>query len=197
MVADPHWFLMSVAEYLELDRNSLEARYEFVDGTVYMLAGGTNSHSIIGVNLVSLLHAQLRGKPCLVYNSDLRVRISPSHYLYPDVSVSCDARDREPDDMVKYPSVIIEVLSPSTEAYDRGRKFSYYRTCPTLREYVLVDPQQQAIDVYRRHANNLWTFHPFGRGDEVELKSINVHFPIAAAYEDVALPDDTSDNSPA
>jgi len=192
MVADPPRRFMSVEEYLELDRNSLDARYEFIDGVVTMLAGGTANHSRICVNVVSQLHGALRGKPCQVFNSDLRVSISATRYIYPDISVSCDPRDQEQgdSDIIHYPRVVIEVLSPSTEAYDRGRKFGYYRACPTLQEYVLVDSQRQAIDLYRRQTENLWTFHPFGPDDEVELKSINVHFPLASVYEDVTFPGD-------
>ena len=192
MVADPPRRFMSVEEYLELGRNSLDARYEFIDGVVTMLAGGTADHSRICVNVVSQLHNTLRGKPCQVFNSDLRVSISTTRYVYPDISVSCDPRDQEQgdSDIIHYPRVVIEVLSSSTEAYDRGRKFGYYRACPTLQEYVLVDSQRQAIDLYRRQTENLWTFHPFGPDDEVELKSINVHFPLASVYEDVTFPGD-------
>jgi Uma2 family endonuclease len=89
----------------------------------------------------------------------------------------------------------VEVLSSSTEAYDRGRKFAYYRACPMVQEYVLVDTQRQAVEVYRRKTDTLWTLHPFGPGDQVELASLNLSFPIAALYENVALPEDTLDNS--
>ena len=192
MVADPHRLFMSAEEYLALDRNSLEARYEFIDGTVTMLAGGTVNHSRVSINLLLVLDHALRGKSCMVYNSDMRVSISESRYVYPDISVSCDSHDQEQgdSDIIHYPCVVIEVLSSSTEAYDRGRKFDYYRACPTLQEYMLVDTQQQAIDLYRRQTENLWTFHPLRSGDEVELKSINVHFPLASVYENITFPGD-------
>ncbi len=192
MVADPHRLFMSAEEYLALDRNSLEARYEFIDGIVTMLAGGTVNHSRVSINLLLVLDHALRGKSCMVYNSDMRVSISESRYVYPDISVSCDSHDQEQgdSDIIHYPCVVIEVLSSSTEAYDRGRKFDYYRACPTLQEYMLVDTQQQAIDLYRRQTENLWTFHPLRSGDEVELKSINVHFPIASVYENITFPGD-------
>jgi len=193
MVADPHRLFMSVEEYLALDSSSPDARYEFIDGIVTMLAGGTINHSRISVNLIVALDGLLRGKSCMVCNSDMRLEISATRYVYPDISVSCDPRDQEQGDRdsIQYPCIVFEVLSASTEAYDRGRKFDYYRACPTLREYVLVDTQQQAIDLYRRQTENLWTFHPFRSGDEVELKSINVHFPIDSVYENVSFPVDT------
>ncbi len=192
MAADPHRLFMSVEEYLALDRSSLEARYEFIDGIVTMLAGGTVNHSRVSINLIIVLDGALRGKPCMVYNSDMRVSISATRYVYPDISVSCDPRDQEQgnSDIIHCPCVVIEVLSSSTEAYDRGRKFDYYRACQTLQEYMLVDTQQQAIDLYRRQTEKLWTFHPFRPGDEVELKSLNIRFPIASVYENVMFPED-------
>ena len=190
MVAEPHRSVMSVEEYLMLDRNSIDVRYEFIDGHPYMLAGGTADHSVIGANLIRELGFLLRGRPCRVYTSDMRVRLSEKRYVYPDVSVSCDSRDRGTVDTLQYPRLIVEVLSPGTEAYDRGKKFGYYRACPTIQEYVLVDTQRQAVEVYRRASENLWTLHPFGPGDQVELASLSVSFLVAAVYEDVAVPED-------
>jgi Uma2 family endonuclease len=191
MVADPHRLYMSVEEYLELDRNSQDGRYEFIDGIVTMLAGSTTNHSRICVNMVSQLHDVLRGNPCEVFNSDLRVSISRTRYVYPDASVSCDPHDLESEgDIIYSPRVIIEVLSPSTEAKDRGKKFGYYRSCPSIREYVLISTQEPAVDVYRRATDNLWTLHPFGPDDEIELKSLNIRFPIATLYENISFPED-------
>ncbi len=195
MVAKPDRLMMSVEDYLALERNSVEARYEFIDGYVYMLAGGTADHSTISINVTSLLNNLLRGSPCRVYNSDLKVRLSQRRYVYPDASVSCDQRDRGSIDTVQFPRLIIEVLSTSTEAYDRGRKFAFYRACSSVQEYVLVDTQRQAVEVYRRKTDTLWTLHPFGPGDQVELASLSLSFPIAALYENVTLPEDTPDDS--
>jgi len=186
---------MSVEEYLELDHKSLDVRYEYIDGYIYMMAGGTADHSTVSINVTSLLHSLLRGSPCRVYNSDLKVRLAEMRYVYPDASVSCDARDRGLVDTVQYPRLVVEALSPSTEAFDRGRKFAYYRGCPTLQKYMLVDTQRQAVEVFRREADNFWVFYPFGPGETVKLTSINVSFPIDAIYEDVELPEDASDSS--
>jgi Uma2 family endonuclease len=126
------------------------------------------------------------------FNSDLRVSISGTRYVYPDASVSCDPQDLEDEeDILHAPSVIIEVLSPSTEANDRGRKFRHYQSCFSIQEYVLISTQEQAVDVYRRATNNLWTLHPFGPGERVELKSIDVNIPIDAFYENVTFPKET------
>ena len=185
MVAQPRRSLMSVEEYLTLDRNSVEARYEFIDGNVYLMSGGTADHSTISINVTSLLRSLLRGGPCRVYNSDLKVRLSETRYVYPDASVSCDSRDRGQVDLIQYPRLIVEVLSPSTEAYDRGKKFAYYRACSTVQEYMLVDTQRQAVEVYRRETDNFWTFHAFEPGEQVKLTCLNVNFPVAAIYEDI------------
>jgi Uma2 family endonuclease len=129
----------------------------------------------------------LQDSPCIVYNSDMRVNISPTRYVYPDISVSCDPRDQEDGttDIVQYPKVIIEVLSPATEAYDRTKKFTYYRDCPTIQEIVFVSTQEEAVDLYWRATDKLWALHLYRSDDQVELKSINVKMPIATFYHRV------------
>ena len=111
-MALPNRPTMSVEDYLALDRSSREARYEYIDGVATLLAGGTADHATICVNLTSLQHSALRGKECRVYNSDLRVRLSRTRYVYPDLSVSCDTRDRGQTDTLQSPRLVIEVLSP-------------------------------------------------------------------------------------
>lgn len=187
MVAQPGRVPMSVEEYLELDRNSFEIRYEYIDGYASMLAGGTADHSTIKQNIASLMRSQLRGSPCRVYDADMKVRLSESRYVFPDVSITCDPRDRGKIDIVQSPRVIVEALSPSTEAKDRGKKFGYYRACPTIEEYVLVDTQQYGIEVYRREQPPFWKLTPFGPGDTVILASLGISFPLSNVYEDVEL----------
>ena len=194
MVAQPYRTRMSVEDYLTLDRDSVDTRYEYIDGYAYMMSGGTLNHSTISINVTSLFRNLLRDSSCRVYNSDARVRISAMRYVYPDATISCDERDRGTGDIIHFPGLIVEVLSPSTEAYDRGQKFIYYRSCPTIMEYVLVDTQHQAIDVYRRASANLWTLHLFGPGDQVELASINISFPITTLYENATLLEDGQDS---
>ena len=196
MVAQPHRCLMSVEEYLALDRASLDARYEYIDGYVIMMAGGTLDHSTISINLTSLLRTLLRGSSCRVYNSDARVRLVETRYVFPDATISCDERDRGRGDIIEFPRVVFEVLSPGTEAYDRGKKFIYYRSCPTIEEYVLIDTRQQAVDVYRRATETLWTLHLFGAGDIIELASLGLSFPIGSLYENVTFAEDGDDEPP-
>lgn len=191
MTVPPNRSPMSVQDYLALDRDSLEARYEYIDGYAYMMAGGTADHSIIKSTITNLLYSLLSGGPCRVYDSDVRTCLSETRYVYPDIAVSCDARDQETTTMVQFPCLIIEVLSPDTEAYDRGRKFAYYRACPTIQEYLLVDTQQQGVEVYRRARGNRWTLHTFGPDDHAELASrLGVSLPVAALYTGVTLTED-------
>ena len=193
MARQPRWSFLSVEDYLQLDSNSFETRYEYVDGYVTMLAGGTANHATIGVNITSILRSLLRGSPCHVYNSDLRVRIAETRYFYPDATVSCDEQDRGQSDMIRSPRLVVEVLSSGTEAFDRGKKFAFYRECPTIQEYVLINTQYASVEVFRHEKNSLWTFHAFGPDDEVKLASIAVHFPVAAVYEDVLFPPEHDD----
>jgi len=159
MAADAHRLFMSVEEYLELDRKSLDARYEYIDGVVTMLAGGPTNHSRISVNVVSLFQAALRGSLCEVFNSDLRVSISSTRYVLPDASVSCDPGDLEgANDIIYSPRVIVEVLSPSTEATDRGKKFRYYQSCLSIQalssskeDTVMYEPVGAMIHATPRH----------------------------------------------
>ena len=175
---------MTVEEYLALDRNSENIRYEYIDGVVTMLAGGTANHSRICASITGELIAALRGRRCHVFTSDMRVSISATRYVYPDVSVSCDQRDiQEKGDIIHSPCLIIEVLSPSTMYKDRRQKFLYYQACRSVQEYVLVSTDEQAVDIYRRANEELWTVHLFGPGDDVELKSIGLVVPIETIYE--------------
>lgn len=179
---------MSVEDYLQLDRSSIEIRYEYIDGYVTMLAGGTLDHATIGANIISILRRLLRGSPCRVFTSDARVRLSRTRYVYPDASVSCDEQDRGQSDIVQSPRLVVEVLSPSTEGYDRGRKFGYYRECSTIQEYLLIDAQRPMVEVYRREKHDLWILRAFRLDDEVELVNLSLNFPVSAVYEDVVFP---------
>ena len=189
MLAEPNQAPMSVEEYLALDRSSQNIRFEYIDGVVTMLAGGTSRHSRISVNIINQLYMALEEKPCRVFNSDMKVRVSPTRYVYPDVFVSCDTDDLEYDDndIIQHACIVIEVLSPTTETYDRIKKFSYYRDCPTIQEIVLVSTQEIAVDLYRRANDKLWSLHLFRQGDIVDLRCINVGIPIAAMYKYVTF----------
>lgn len=174
---------ISVEDYLHLDDNSKDARFEYLDGELRMLAGGSVAHSLIAMNIAGILYNHLRGKPCRVYNSDIRLQLSESRYVYPDITVSCDQRDQQlRENTIRYPRMIIEILSPSTEAVDRMKKFVYYRECPTVQEYVMIDSQKVGIDMYRREEDG-WTFHTLQLQNTLHLKSLNIQIPVKDIYE--------------
>jgi Uma2 family endonuclease len=172
---------IDVEDYLMLDQNSKNARYEYLDGELRMLAGGSVYRSVIIANITSILNRLLEDSPCCVYNSDIRLQLSESRYVHPDVTVSCDQRDLEPNDMIHYPHLVVEVLSSSTETIDRGKKFLYYRECPTIQEYMMIDSQSVLVEVYHRK-DGQWTLSTFRDGDMVRLESMDTQFPIDAIY---------------
>lgn len=170
---------VSFDEYLAL-ADQPDARYELVDGEVFAMTGTTRRHAAVVVNLSFQLKAALRGTRCRHYVSDVMVRTPADDAFYPDVVVTCDERDTHPR-WVEHPSVVVEVLSESTAAFDRARKFDRYRTLDSLREYVLVDPDQVSVDVFRR-TDDGWTFEPVREG-ALTLRTLGVTIALADVYE--------------
>ena len=194
MVAEREPRHMTVDEWRELERTNSDARYEYIDGQVYLMSGGSLAHSRISTNSVRALEDALGNQPCNVYNSDASVRVSDMRYTYPDASVSCDPGDQPTTEQmeVKAPRVVVEVLSDSTEGKDRIRKANWYHACPTIQEYMLIATKYQAVEVQRR-AGDEWTLHLFGPGDEIELVSIDVRFPLAILYRGTTVPEMAND----
>jgi Uma2 family endonuclease len=161
-------------------------RHEYLNGEVYAMSGGTQNHGRIASNIIFILKGHLRGSGCQVGNSDCRVNIFETQdYVYPDVSVTCDERDRTAIQAIQYPCLIIEVLSASTANYDRGDKFRMYRRNPSLQDYVLVDAEKIAIDLYRKNDRGNWEIFNYQSGDNIDLQSIGLSFPIESVYEDI------------
>ena len=187
--SQPHY--MTVNQWRELEERSYDVKHEYIDGQVYAMAGGNLAHSRVSINVLKALDAVLGRGSCRAYNSDAAVRLSPTRYTYPDATVTCSERDLPTTKVreIKAPRVIVEVISDSTEAYDRGEKFGYYRECPTLEEYVLVNTKRQLVEVFRRTAEGWTTYHIYEPGDEIELTSIDGHIPIAAFYEATDVPE--------
>ena len=172
-------------EYFEWEERQ-EIRHEYFDGEVYAMTGGTLNHSEIAINFGVLLKAHLRGGKCRLLNGDARINIYNSNkYVYPDLSVTCDQRDRTNTKFVSNPCLIGEVLSPSTEAYDRGDKFAMYRLSPSLQDYVLVSADKVAIDIYHTDDRGKWEIINYRSGDLVELASIDLSSSIDQIYEDI------------
>ncbi len=186
---------LSPQDYLRWEAAQL-LRYGYIDGQVYAMTGGSIPHNQIAVNLIALLKPHLRGQYCKVLSSDAKVGITeqgPFHY--PDISVTCDERDRMARDYIRYPCLIVKVLSESTEAFDRGKKFRHYRRIETLREYVLISQDHPSVECYRLNAQGRWElFHYTGNAEaaqspEIELASVGLHCSFDQLYDEVELTD--------
>jgi Uma2 family endonuclease len=176
------------AEYLALDR-AAEIRSEFIDGEMVAMSGGTPEHSTVAVNLTVELGNRLGDGPCQVFNNDLRIRVRPGRmYTYPDLSVVCGELQFSDDirDTITNPSVIFEVLSPSTERYDRGKKFAFYENIQSLKSYVLVSQEEMLVEHFTRTEANTWTMRRHTKPeDELHIAEIGVSIPLAAIYRRV------------
>lgn len=174
-------------EYFVWEEQQLE-KHEYIDGQVYAMSGGTVNHGRIGIRFTAMFDTHLEGSGCITGNSDIKVNIVESNdYTYPDASVTCDDRDKTTTKYITYPCLIVEVLSDSTEAYDRGGKFRMYRKNPVLKDYLLVSSTRMEIDLYQKNDAGEWTIINYQAGDIVELKSINLSFPVEQVYRGLTL----------
>ena len=174
-------------EYLKLERKALD-KSEYYQGEIFAMTGASRKHNLISGNVIRELGNQLKGRPCEVYPSDMRVRVRPTGlYTYPDVSVVCGEPlfDDSRGDTLLNPTVLIEVLSPSTEAYDRGEKFAQYRRLDSLQDYVLIAQDTVRVEHYRRRGE-LWVLSEMNDlDDELQLKSIDCTVPLREIYDKV------------
>ena len=181
---------LSPEEYLDIERQA-SYRSEYLDGEMFAMAGASERHDLIVANLVRLLGNQLAAKDCYVYPSDMRVRVeSLDTFTYPDVSVVCGERRfvDERRDVLLNPGVIFEVLSPATEAYDRGLKFEHYQAIESLAEYVLVSQGAMRVEQYVRQGKNRWSYAEFGAEDGIlRLETIEGELELADLYLKVEL----------
>jgi len=186
MIATPQPQKMAVEAYLDWEPRQ-ELRYEFVSGEVFTMTGGALPHNDIAINLLTALRPHIRAQGCRINIADAKVNVTPSIYRYPDLVVSCDDRDRIALNAIQYPKLIVEVLSPGTEALDRGNKFKEYRALSSLEEYVLISSTQVNVEIYRRGERRLWLYTAYQSADLITLESVGFEFPIALLYEDVSL----------
>ncbi len=186
MVALASSSLLTAQVYLQGERET-EQRYEYIRGEVYAMAGAGDGHVRISGNVFALLKAYLRGSGCSVYMADMKVRVKEDEaFFYPDVMVTCDPADLQRNYTKHSPRLVIEVLSASTEGYDRGVKFALYREIASLQEYVLIDPRSYRVDVFRRNAQERWELFAFTTMEsQVEFASVNCRLAMQDLYEDV------------
>lgn len=193
MVALPDQDSMTVEAYLDWEQTQPE-RYEYWDGEVVAMTGTTRNHNRVSLNASKLLDDALTDRPCEVYIADVKVQVEPGRkFFYPDVVVTCDQREDDPT-LIQFPCLIIEVLSPSTEAIDRGIKFAHYRKFTTLQEYVLVQVEQPSIEVFRRNEQGQWVLSEHGLADRLQLESVGVEVAIADLYRQISFA--SSDSQP-
>lgn len=174
------------AEYLAHEEAS-NVKHEYLDGEIYAMAGGSPEHAELAVAVASSLRAQLEGKPCRVFSSDLRIRVAPTGLTtYPDVSVVWGPleRDHEGRETILNPTVLVEVLSDSTERYDRGEKFEHYKQIPSFKEYVLVSQKAALVEVFRRHGDS-WSRLEAKAGERLVLQSIQCELNVDELYRGV------------
>ena len=180
--------VFTAAEYLAWEAGQTE-RHEFVDGEVFAMAGAEDRHVTVALNLAFALRQHLTGGPCRTYMSDMKLNVAAANqYFYPDVLVTCSPHDQANATIKSEPKLIVEVLSPSTAAYDRGLKFGYYRALPSLQEYALVDLDARSTDCYRKGADGLWVLHPFAKGEPVLLASVALDITSAQLFAEVPDP---------
>lgn len=176
---------ISIKEYIELEEKSLQ-KHEFFGGEIYAMAGGKPSHALIANNIAAELRNHLKGKPCLAYNSDLAIATAEDEFVYADASVICGEIEHYPEhpNAAKNPIIIVEVLSDSSEKYDRGEKFRKYQQISSLREYVLIAQDTIRVEVYSKHDNIIfWQYRSYeSLNDTIELKSINCTIALSDIY---------------
>lgn len=180
---------MSPAEYLYWDR-ATEGRHEYADGVIIPFTGASPNHNLILVNVIGNCHAYLKGKPCKIYPSNLRIYVkSKESYFYPDASIVCgelEFTDTKHKDTVKNPAVIFEILSASTEDFDQGRKFFFYMQMESLKEYITIDSRSHLVRLGRRQADNSWKFEEYSSlSDKVLIHTIQFPLPLAEIYDGV------------
>ncbi|MBW4546206.1 MAG: Uma2 family endonuclease [Symplocastrum torsivum CPER-KK1] len=188
MIASPQQPYLMPEEYLQIEAQS-PIKHEYIDGQIYAMAGASDPHVTIALNLATLLRSHVRGSGCRVYISDMKTRIETlNRFYYPDVLVTCDPRDLETPNYKRFPTLIVEVLSNSTEAFDRGDKFVDYQTLESLREYVLINTKRQRVECFRRNDEGLWVLQFYTPEQaSFRLDSIEFEGTLDAVYEDVVF----------
>lgn len=180
---------LSLPQYLAWEAEQTE-RHEYHRGEVFLMGGARRAHGRVVSNLNAALVTALRGSPCQVFTEAMKLQVADDTILYPDLFVTCDPADLATEQIFRAPTLVVEVLSPSTGGYDRGQKFALYRRVPALREYLLVDPEARRVDDFLRREDGTWTFSDLSAGDTVPLASLGVALSLAQVFEGVDPPGD-------
>ena len=186
MIALADFQFLTPEEYLELETQS-SIKHEYIDGEVCAMAGTTDAHNTIALNLAFLIRNHLRGTGCSIYFADLKVRLEKRNcFYYPDLLVTCNSQDQETPTHKRFPKLIVEVLSDSTEAFDRGDKFNDYQTLESLEEYILVNTKYQRVEIFRRSPQTGWLFQTYTPTNTTFfLHTLDLAISFTDLYEDI------------
>ncbi len=182
---------LTLDDFLAWENEHIE-RHEFHRGEVFAMVGGRRIHGLVVCNLARELGNQLKGRPCRVFAESMKLQIANDTILYPDVFVTCDKTDLATDMIFRAPTLVIEVLSPSTQSYNRSRKFAFYRRVPSLMEYILVDPDTRAVEAFRRNAGNEWVINDMTGGEALQATSIDCRVPMHEVFDGLDPVDEPS-----
>jgi Uma2 family endonuclease len=172
---------LTLEAFLEWE-NAQDTRNEFYRGNVFAMAGARRSHGTVVSNLVRHLGNALDGSPCRVFHEGMKVQVADEAILYPDVFVTCDKADLATEMLFNAPTLVIEVLSPTTEGYDRSQKFALYRRLPSLKEYVLINPDNRRVESFTRGEDDLFVLHDMSESETVQFRSLDITVPAAALF---------------
>lgn len=165
-------------------------KHEYVAGEVFAQAGARQNHVVVALNIAGAMRQRLRGTPCRAYIADMQLEVAQADAVfYPDVMVSCHPEDLAAERVLHHPRVIVEVLSDSTAAYDRGSKFAAYRMLESLQEYVLIDPEQRSLEIFRRLPSNDWLLATGDSARALVLATLDMEIGFDEVFEDVAVPE--------
>ncbi len=176
--------LMSLTAFLEWE-NAHADKHEYHRGEVFLMVGGRREHGRVVANLVRQLGNRIEGSPCQVFAEGMKVQIGEDTILYPDVFVTCDQADLATDMIFRAPKLVIEVLSPSTQAYDRSQKFALYRRLDSLQEYVLIDPDNRRVEAFRRNDQNQWVLDDMSLNETLALPCVKGHISMSQVFDGI------------
>ena len=175
---------LTLQEFIDWE-NLQPERHEFHRGEVFAMVGARRVHNEVSGNIFASLKGQLRGTPCRAFIETMKVKIGDETILYPDVFVTCNASDLSTQLTFASPTLVVEVLSPSTQSYDRGAKFTLYRSIESLREYILVDPDTREVQLFRRGADSLFTLHDLTGRERITLSSLGCELLASDVFDGV------------
>jgi Uma2 family endonuclease len=178
---------MSLEEFLAWE-NAQPERHEFHQGEVFAMGGARRVHGLVVANLAREVGNRLKGSACRVFSETMKVQVAESTVLYPDIFVTRDKADLATEMIFRAPQVVVEVLSPSTQAYDRSHKFALYRRLASLREYLLVDPDSRRVESFRLGTEGQWVFHDMSDGSHLQLPSLGVEVALAEVFDGIDAP---------